>query len=395
MTSLEFSLQDFLGLLELYVRRRALGQLHFDIRLDTCAVDAAAARRVVLRDGQLEAVVMKHRHDDLHRALAVRLRADERRRARVLQGAREDFRSARAVAVNQDDDRVLALLELRLMDFLRAVALDNRDDGSLRHDEVRDLDAARDEAARVLAQIDDESLHALFSKRFVGGLELLARVLRERSDADIAHAVLEHRALGCIDLDGRALYRVVLRLVAALYRQDDIRADFAADMHRNFLRLHLRDRRAVDGHDLVAGLEAGVLPRRIVEDGDDRDLAVLEAHRHADAAELALRVLLELLKLVGIHVDRVRVSEGLHHAGDGAVHELRLVDIRHVARLDEAFDAEEADDVRDLIAVDAKGKAEAGNRQEGREDGRHDDADDDFFLAHVLHPLQRDRDNQR
>ena len=74
-------------------------------------------------------------------------------------------------------------------------------------------------------------------------------------------------------------------------------------MHRNFLRLHLRDRRAVDGHDLVAGLEAGVLPRRIVENGDDRDLAVLEAHRHADATELALRVLLELLKLVGIHVD--------------------------------------------------------------------------------------------
>lgn len=74
------------------------------------------------------------------------------------------------------------------------------------------------------------------------------------------------------------------------------------------------------------------------------------------------------------------VPEGLHHAGYRAIHELRLIDIRHVARLDEALDAEEADDVRDLIAVDAKGEAEAGNRQEGREHSRQQDANDDFFL---------------
>ena len=62
---LEFLFQDFLGLLELHVRRRALRQLYLDVRLDARTVDAAAVRRVVLCDGQLEAVVMEHRHDDL------------------------------------------------------------------------------------------------------------------------------------------------------------------------------------------------------------------------------------------------------------------------------------------------------------------------------------------
>ena len=70
-----------------------------------------------------------------------------------------------------------------------------------------------------------------------------------------------------------------------------------------------------------------MLARRVVEDGDDRDLAVLEAHRHADAAKLTLRMLLELLEPVGIHIEGVRVPEGLHHAGYRAVHELRLIDI--------------------------------------------------------------------
>lgn len=38
---LEFLFQDFLGLLELHVRRRALRQLYLDVRLDARTVDAA------------------------------------------------------------------------------------------------------------------------------------------------------------------------------------------------------------------------------------------------------------------------------------------------------------------------------------------------------------------
>ena len=100
---------------------------------------------------------------------------------------------------------------------------------------------------------------------------------------------------------------------------------------------------------------------------------------------------LELLKGICIHINRVRVAQGLDHAGNRAVHEFRLVNIRDIARLDKALDTEETHNILHFPRMDAKGKAETGNRQHGRRQCCNDDANDDFFLAHNLYPLLKDR----
>ena len=62
--------------------------------------------------------------------------------------------------------------------------------------------------------------------------------------------------------------------VAAHDRQDDLGALLAADLVPGPVDGQAVERRPVDGHDRVAGLEAGLLGRRALDRADDDEAAV-------------------------------------------------------------------------------------------------------------------------
>ena len=242
-----------------------------------------------------------------------------------------------------------------------------------------------DEAAGVLSQVKDQPLHALPLELLQGAREFLARMLGEGADADVAHTVREHFPRDGLHLDGAARQRVVLVLLARTTdRERDIRADLAADVHGDLLRLILRDRRAVDGNDLIARTESGALSRRSLHDGDDAHAAVLEPHVDADAAEAALRLAHELAVHLRIEIDGVRVAERLHHTADRAVHEFLIVDIADVTALDEAARTEKAREVADIFRAEADEIANAADRSDAAREKCRETACHDFLLAHSL-----------
>src|SRR5882724_2199426 len=80
---------------------------HFDIGNDALGLDRFARWREVTGGGQTQRpVAAAERDDGLHRALAERARADQRRALVVLQRAGDDFRGRCRAAVDQDDHRL-------------------------------------------------------------------------------------------------------------------------------------------------------------------------------------------------------------------------------------------------------------------------------------------------
>ena len=79
-----------------------------------------------------------------------------------------------------------------------------------------------------------------------------------------------------------------------------------------------RQRDIVDGQDLIAGAQSGFRGRRAFHGLQNGHPPGDDADDGAEAFGLALLHLLELLELIGIEKDRVRI-ERAQHAGDGAL----------------------------------------------------------------------------
>src|SRR5204862_5699708 len=106
-------------------------------------------------------------------------------------------------------------------------------------------------------------------------------------------------ALYAGDLNRLALDRVFLRLPAgAGDREDDGRALGAGDRLHRLVERDASGVLAVDVRDKVAGLDACLIGGAVLERADDLEAAVLVAlDQDADAAELALRGLVEFLEV--------------------------------------------------------------------------------------------------
>ncbi len=164
----------------------------------------------------------------------------------------------------------------------------------------------------------------------VGGL------LGELGDADIADvAVLDMRAHR-LNLDDvaddleverrpssapRMIFSVTAELIGAAHLVDRL-------VERQALHAL-----AVDADDDVAGLDAGLGRRRVVDRRDDLDHAVLLGHLDAEAAELALGLHLHVAIGLGVHVARMRIERG-QHAVDRGLDQLGFVGLLDVVGAD-------------------------------------------------------------
>src|SRR5262245_17963116 len=244
-------------------RLELLGNLleDLDIRRDAAGLDRAAGRGEVARGGEPQrAVALPKRDDGLHRSLAERARSDDGRALVILQRAGDDFRRRGRAAVDQDDDR-LALGDVAGPGVealgLVGVAAAGRDDLALLEEGIRHRNGLVEQAARVVAQVDDEALqlvarlvHHLVDRapHAFGGLFV------ELADADIGDVVAFHAVAHRTHPDDVARDRDLDRLFGAL--ADDPQLELAARRTAHFLD------RLVEGealHRLVVAMGGDVV----------------------------------------------------------------------------------------------------------------------------------------
>lgn len=160
------------GAREALDRALRLGARARHVRLEADAVDVAAGGRHVPCDGAYDGTAIADLRYRLHETLAEGGLAEHPRRAVVLQGGGEDLGRARGALVDEQVGalaaagvRPSAVGERRAADA--ALPPLRRDDRRVRiEEELRRLDAAREVAAWVASQVDQQR---------VGGADLLER----------------------------------------------------------------------------------------------------------------------------------------------------------------------------------------------------------------------------
>src|SRR6185312_12870141 len=197
---------------------------HLDVRRDALGLDRASGRRVVARRGQPQrAVAGAERDDGLHRALAERARAENGRALVVLQGARDDLGRRSRAAVDQDDERfALDQVAGPRIEALRlvGVAAARRHDLALLQEGVGDRDGLIEQAAGIVAQVEDIALELVLRhlRLDLGDalLQALGGLLVELRQADVADVLALDVPARRAHADDVAVDRDLERLLGAL-----------------------------------------------------------------------------------------------------------------------------------------------------------------------------------
>src|SRR5207244_826957 len=125
------------------------------------------------------------------------------RPVRLAQRARDDLRGAGASTVHQHDHRAVGPRTGRVREVLLLLVLEPAvgvDDEAGVEEEVRHLDRLGQEAARIVAQIEDQALEAsrLLVQVLERPLEVVVGALLELRHAHVAVALLEHLRLDAL-----------------------------------------------------------------------------------------------------------------------------------------------------------------------------------------------------
>ena len=175
------------------------------------------------------------------------------------------------------------------------VAAAGRDDLALLQERVRDRDRLVEQAARIVAQIDDKALELVAGLgREVGDrlLQAVGGLLVELGDADVADIVAfdarAHRAHADDVARDRHLDRLVLALAHDL--ELDLGVHRAAHLLDRLIEGEALHRLVVEMGDDVVGHDAGLGRRRVVDRRHHLDQAVFHRDFDAEAAELAARL---------------------------------------------------------------------------------------------------------
>src|SRR5574341_117645 len=354
------------------------GLLHHDVGHDPRAVNGAAQRRVVLGRGQTQTRPIRERDHGLHRALAEGLGPQDHRPLPVLQGAGHNLRGAGRAAVDQDHHGpsgvAVAVLGREAEILVLEASLRVDDELPLVQEHVGHRHRLVQQAARVVAQIQDQGGGAALPGLLHRLLQVLGRPLLERGEPDVIQALPQVFVADALDLDGLADQGDVEGLRPPLPEDADGHlgslgpAELAHRVHQG----HVLGGLVLDLDDAVTGLDAGAIRRRAVDGGDDGEHPVLHRDLDAQAPEAPLGLHLHLPEGIGRHEGTVRI-QGFQHALDRAVDQFLGVHLVHVVGLDQRQDLGE--DLEFLVGVlDRRGAMlhPAGEDQEHQRPGEDD-----------------------
>ena len=281
--------------------QRALLQLfeaHFaqmDVGLDTLGLDGAPLGGVVASGGEFDGDLVVDRNDRLDGTLAESGAPHDHRPAVVLQSAGDDFGGGGGAFVDQHHQR-------RALEFVAGLGakLHSRplvpplgvNDQALVEKSIRNRHRRLEHAARVVAQIEHQPFEAppgFLFQTTKGPQHLLGRGRLKLADSQVTETRLEHPPLHRSGLDHRPgdLEDQGFGRAGPRHRQLDAGAGLAAHQLHRFVEAHALHRLVVDADDQIAGLDAGLLGRGVVDGRNHFDEAVFHAHLDAQAAEFA------------------------------------------------------------------------------------------------------------
>jgi hypothetical protein len=194
---------------------------------------------------------------------------------------------------------------------------------------IADADRGIEEAARILAEVEDELLHPLALQLLERVAELANGRRREVLDADVADAGADHQHVADrVRGDGGAGDRERDRLFDADAQDLDVDGGALRSLQLldDVVEREIIGGGAFDFGDDVAGADAEARGGRPFERGDDGDLIVAFGDEDAEAVEAALLAILHVGVLLRLEEGGVGV-EGAEHAVDGGVDDLVGADV--------------------------------------------------------------------
>src|SRR5450631_4385435 len=320
--------------------RRLWVALELDVWRDAAVIDRHAGGRVVQRGREFDGAVAGQRHHRLHRALAEGGTSHEYGSVMVLERTGDDFRRGRRTAVHQHHDgRAVEIIAGSRFHFevrFGCATLRAHD-----HAAVEELVGHRhrrlEHAAGIVAHIEHQALEgpaialAQFPK---GAAQFVAGRVAELRDAHITIAGLRQLGFHTVQLHPRTLEGELQRFGAALAHDSDLDLGslFAAHALDGIAQRIGIDGYAVDGRYDIAGTDAGLRGRRIVQRRNDDDLAVFQRNLDSHARVLARTADLQLVVFFTVEVGRIRIERGDHPA-DRRLQQLVIVDGNDVLAL--------------------------------------------------------------
>jgi hypothetical protein len=309
---------------------------HHHIGGDAVVPDHAARRGQPFLRGQQQRRPILQRERAEHRAGAEGGLAHQFGAIGVLQRPRHDLRRAGAALVNQHHHRQRdgRALFLHRHGFHLPLGVLLQQHIAAAQEVARRGDALVQQAARIVAQIQDKPGQVLLLDRRQGLVEVTVDAVAELGDAHVGQGGARQLVPGnIVDRDPGAHNRHIAR-VAGGRGQD-------GQMHRGARRpQHLADhlvKRLPGGglalhlHDHVARQQASALGRAAVIGRDNRHAAILHLDFRADTLELARAQGLLLAHLVGRHEAAVAgIAQRIDQAAGGAVGQGLRLDRRPV-----------------------------------------------------------------
>ena len=239
------------------------GALHGNVRHDALGLYGTAVGGEVQRGGEFHGAGVRQRQDGLHRALAETVAAHHHRAAAILQGPGHDLRGAGGAGVDQHYQRRIVAgvprpgVKVHVRVGQASLGVDH---GSTIEEQARHIDAGAQDPARVVAQIQHQSLQGAFGLQLLQGLgNILAGGELELGDADVAVAGFQEALPHAGHLDGVAGQGDGKRLAGARAAQGqlDLAALGAAHFFDGLAEAEPLYRHVVQLEDDIAALQVG------------------------------------------------------------------------------------------------------------------------------------------
>ena len=300
-------------------------------------LNASAARRIIMCDGEANLAAIIEGERTLHQSLAEGSTANHHATVLILDGSGNNLcgRSGKLVGKHHHLALAPSAVSLRLV-FLarRSTTAGINDEIALLQELVGNLSRSLKIASTIILKVEDKVLHSLLFQRIHRYCYLFMTGKTEAPQSDVSDARTNHIS---------RIHRSYRNLIA-LYLEDELILDATAHdgkIHRGSLRtaetlhdfllahLHTRNSRIIHRNDAVASNDTHLLGRPIHYGLDDEQSIVYHVKLHANTVETSVQRFVHRLGFLGCGVGRMRV-ELFKHASDGVLYELVLIHTIHI-----------------------------------------------------------------
>ena len=317
-----------------------LVQIHRIIQSVTFLIwllDASAARRIVMGDGETNLAAIIEGQRTLHQSLAEGSATNHYATVLILDGSGNNLggRSGKLIGEHHHLAIAPSAVSLRLV-FLarRCTTAGINDEIALLQELVGYLSRSLKIASTIILKVEDKILHSLLFQRIHRYCYLFMTGKTEASQSDVSDARTNHIS---------RIHRSYRNFIA-LYLEDEFILDATAHdgkVHRcslrttkalhDFLLAHLDTRNGsiVYSHNAVAGNDSHLLRRSVRNRLDNEQRIIYHVKLHANAIKTAVQRLVHRLGFLGCSVRRMRV-ELFEHTTDGVLYELILIHTIHI-----------------------------------------------------------------